>query len=309
MKKIDSQLLSKIADLHGIPQGAYNIRKNGKLLERHCVDGISITTKTDKPGIDIRVEKNVKNQSIHIPVLVTEEHINDLVYNDFFIGKNADILIVAGCGIHNDGSVGSSHDGIHEFFLEPNSNVRYVEKHYGEGKKDVNKDLNPTTILHLGKNSKFVMETVQIGGVSHAKRKTVAYLDENAILEVKESILTEFNQEASTKFEVDLNGKNSKVNLVSRSVAKGTSKQAFVSNINGNNSCFGHVECDAIVLNKAQVSSTPTLKNTNPNAELSHEAYIGKIAGEQLIKLQTLGLSKTDAEKAILKGFLNQTKK
>ena len=306
MKKLDAKMLEKISDLHSVPQGAYNIRKNGKLLERRSIKGISITSKQDKPGIDIKIEKNIKNQSIHIPVLLTEDELNDLVYNDFFIGKNADVLIVAGCGIHNDGSVGSSHDGIHEFFLEPNSSVRYVEKHYGEGKKDVNKDLNPTTILHLGKNSKFVMETIQIGGVSHAKRKTIAYLDENAILEVKESILTEFDQEASTNFEVDLNGKGSKVNLVSRSVAKGSSRQAFVSNVNGNSDCFGHVECDAIVLNKAQVSSTPMLKNTNPNAELSHEAYIGKIAGEQLIKLQTLGLSKQEAEKAILKGFLNQ---
>ena len=303
MKTIDERLLETVADLHGVPQGAYNIRKNGKLLDRKCEAGINITSKTDKPGIDIRIDAGIKNKSVHIPVIVTEDELNDLVYNDFYIGKDADVLIVAGCGLHAEGA-GNSHDGIHEFFLEENARVRYVEKHYAEGKEDLDKVLNPQTILHLSKNSTFVMETAQLGGVTYSKRYTVADLKEGANLQIKESILTEFNQKAITEFVVDLNGENSKVNVVSRSVAKGNSEQKFISQISGNAKCFGHVECDAIIIDNGRVTSTPALTNLSPDAELSHEAYLGKIAGEQLIKLQTLGLSKSEAEKAILDGFL-----
>ena len=306
MEELDKELLLKVADLHEIPQGAYNIRKNGKLLGRNCVRGINITSKEDKPGIDIRVDENIVNQSVHIPVIVTEQDINDLVYNDFYIGKNSQILIVAGCGLHNPGSINNSHNGIHEFFIEEGAIVRYVEKHYAQGNKNVKKVLNPTTIIHLAPNSKFVMETIQIGGVSSSLRETFATLEDNACLEIKESILTEDDETATTKFTVDLNGKNSKVNLISRSIAKGNSSQQFISNINGNNDVKGHVECDAIVVDNGHVTSTPSLKNTNALAELSHEAYIGKIAGEQLIKLQTLGLTKKEAEDAILNAFLNQ---
>ena len=304
MEKLDSELLLKVADLHDIPQGAYNIRKNGKLLGRNCVDGIEIKTKEDKPGIDIIVRAGVKNQSVHIPVIVTEDEIADLVYNDFYIGKNAQVLIVAGCGLHNTGTKGNSHNGIHEFFLEEGAVVRYVEKHYAQGNQQTKKNLDPTTIIHVGKNAKFFMETAQIGGVSSSNRVTTADLDDDAVLEIKESILTEDDQDASTTFSVELNGKNSHSNVVSRSVAKGHSSQEFISEINGNNASFGHVECDAIVIDNGQVASTPALKNTHPEAELSHEAYIGKIAGEQLIKLQTLGLTKEEAEQAILSGFL-----
>lgn len=304
MKNVDQELLQIVADLHEVPQGAYNIRKNGKLLARKCEEGIEITTKTDKPGIDIKISDNVKNKSVHIPVIVTEDEIADLVYNDFYIGKNADVLIVAGCGLHNVGDVGNSHDGIHEFFLEENATVKYVEKHYAEGKEKTDKVLNPKTIIHLGKNAKFIMETAQLGGVTYSKRYTVADLEENATLEIKESILTEFEQKAITEFIVDLNGNGAKTNVVSRSVAKGNSNQTFISQINGNNVSFGHVECDAIIVDNGKVSSMPALTNNNPDAELSHEAFIGKIAGEQLIKLQTLGLEKEEAEKAILDGFL-----
>ena len=303
MKTIDERLLETVADLHGVPQGAYNIRKNGKLLARKCEDGINILSKQDKPGIDIKIDAGVKNKSVHIPVIVTEDELNDLVYNDFYIGKDADILIVAGCGLHAEGA-GNSHDGIHEFFLEENAKVRYVEKHYAEGKEGLDKVLNPQTIVHLAKNSCFIMETAQLGGVTYSKRYTVADLQEGANLQIKESILTEFNQKAITEFVVDLSGENSKTNVVSRSVAKGNSQQQFISQINGNANSFGHVECDAIIVDNGKVTSTPALTNTNPNAELSHEAFIGKIAGEQLIKLETLGLTKEEAEKAILDGFL-----
>ncbi len=304
MEKIDSDLLLKIADLHSVPQGAYNIRKNGKLLARQCVEGIEITSKEDKPGIDIRVADGVKGQSVHIPVIVTESEINDLVYNDFYIGKNAEVLIVAGCGLHNDGDKLNSHDGIHEFWIGEGAIVRYVEKHLGEGNQNVEKNLNPTTIVHLAKNSHFVMETMQLGGVSHSERVTEADLEDNAVLDIKESILTEGEQDASTTFSVELNGKKSRVNVVSRSVAKGNSRQAFISEINGNNESWGHVECDAIVFDNGQVASTPALQNTHPDATLTHEAAIGKIAGDQIIKLQTLGLSQEEAEAVILKSFL-----
>lgn len=304
MDKIDSELLLKIADLHSVPQGAYNIRKNGELLARQSVAGIEISSKEDKPGIDIRVDAGVKGQSVHIPVIVTESEINDLVYNDFFIGEGAEVLIVAGCGLHNDGEVANSHDGIHEFWIGKNAVVRYVEKHLGEGATGVEKNLNPTTIVHLAENAHFVMETMQLGGVSHSERVTEADLDDNAILDIKESILTTDSQDASTTFSVELNGRDSRVNVTSRSVAKGDSRQEFISEINGNNACFGHVECDAIVFDNGQVASTPALQNTHPDATLTHEAAIGKIAGEQIIKLQTLGLSQEEAEAVILKSFL-----
>lgn len=305
MDKIDSDLLLKIADLHSVPQGAYNIRKNGKLLARQCVDGIDIVTKEDRPGIDIHVSGEVKGQSVHIPVIVTESDMCDLVYNDFFIQAGAEVLIVAGCGLHNEGDRTNSHDGIHEFWIGENAVVRYVEKHLGEGNAEVEKNLNPTTIVHLAKGAHFVMETMQLGGVSHSERVTEADLEDDAVLEIKESILTEYSQEASTTFGVELNGKNSRVNVVSRSVARGGSRQEFISEINGNNACFGHVECDAIVFDQAQVASTPALQNTHPDASLTHEAAIGKIAGEQITKLQTLGLSESEAEAVILRSFLH----
>ena len=265
---------------------------------------LEIETKQDKPGINITIQDGTKNQSVHIPVIVTESDLNDLVYNDFYIGKDCEILIVAGCGLHNAGDKTNSHAGIHEFWIGENSVVRYVEKHFAQGNKNVDKVLNPTTVLHLGKNSHFVMETSQLGGVTESDRVTEADLDDNAVLEIKEAILTEQDERAGTTFSVDLNGKNSRVHVVSRSVAKDNSFQEFISEINGNNECFGHVECDAIVMGNARVASTPALQNTHPDAALTHEAAIGKIAGEQIIKLQTLGLTKEEAEEAILKGFL-----
>ena len=304
MEKIDADLLLKIADLHSVPQGAYNIRKNGKLVGRKNIDGIDISTKEDKPGIDIHVSSNVKGESIHIPVIVTESDITDVVYNDFFIEKGAEVLIVAGCGLHNDGDIANSHEGVNEFWIGEGAIVRYVEKHYGEGNIDTDKHLHPTTIIHLAPNAHFSMETIQLGGVSHSERITEADLEDGAILDIKESILTEYDQTATTTFSVELNGKNSRVNVTSRSVAKGNSRQEFISEINGNNESFGHVECDAIVFDNAQVSSTPALQNTHPDATLTHEAAIGKIAGEQIIKLETSGLTQEESENVILKSFL-----
>ena len=304
MTKIDSELLAQIADLHDVPAGAYNIRKNGQLVGRQNSDGIVIESKADKAGINIHIKDGTVNKSVHIPVIVTETGLNDLVYNDFFIGENCDVLIVAGCGVHNAGDEKSGHDGIHTFHVGKNSKVRYVEKHLGTGKTKSQKILNPTTVIHLGENASLTMETTQLGGVTHSIRTTKADLEKGATLEIKESILTERDDFAETDFDVALNGANSKAHVISRSVAKGNSKQVFNSKIDGNNICFGHVECDAIIMDKAQVSSTPALQNTHPDASLTHEAAIGKIAGEQIIKLLTLGLTQPEAEEQIIKGFL-----
>ncbi len=304
MNSIDKSLLEKIADLHGIPEGSYNIRKNGESVERKTTPEIDIITKKDKPGIDIFVNENVVNKSVHIPVIITQSGLTEDVYNDFYIGKNSDVLIVAGCGIHNPGTEKSEHDGIHTFHVNENSKIRYVEKHFGYGKK-AEKVLNPITEIYLGKNAEMTLETYQLGGVSSAIRKTKAILEDNAKLIIKEKILTEENQTAETHFEVVLKGKNSSVKVTSRSVAKGKSYQKFVSNIIGENDCFGHVECDAILLDNARVVSVPEIDAKCVDASLIHEAAIGKIAGDELIKLESLGLSQEEAEKVIIDGFLN----
>lgn len=303
MNKIDKQILSQL-DLHEFPQGAFSIRKNGESIARNSSDEIEIVQKKDKSGIDIIVKAKTKNKSVHLPVIITAGGLNDLVYNDFYIGEGAEVLIVAGCGIHNTSAQNSQHEGIHTFHLEKNSKVRYFEKHIGVGNGTGGKILNPTTQLEMKENSQFEMETIQLGGVSYSNRKTKAILEKNAKLVVKEKILTSEKQVAKTNFEVVLKGKGSSAELQSRSVAKGKSKQTFVSNLKGKNECFGHVECDGILLDEAVIESTPKIVAKNVNASLVHEAAIGKIAGEQIIKLQTLGLTEEEAQNEIIKGFL-----
>ena len=304
INQIDSELLEQIADMHGIPQGSFNIRKNGQSIARNSDSDIEIISKTDKSGIDIIVKPGVKNKSVHIPVIITVGNLSDLVYNDFYIGKGADVLIVAGCGIHNETNQKSQHDGIHTFHLEENCKVKYVEKHLGVGIGSGEKVLNPTTEVYMKSGSEFEMETIQIGGVSYSNRKTKAVLDDNTKLIIKEKIKTDKKQKAITAFDVVLKGKNSSVEVISRSVAKDSSRQKFVSNLHGRNECFGHVECDGIILDKAQIISEPRITAENINATLIHEAAIGKIAGDQLVKLQTLGLSEEEAQNEIIKGFL-----
>lgn len=304
INQIDSELLEQIADMHGIPQGSFNIRKNGQSIARNSDSDIEIISKTDKSGIDIIVKPGVKNKSVHIPVIITVGNLSDLVYNDFYIGKGADVLIVAGCGIHNETNQKSQHDGIHTFHLEEDCKVKYVEKHLGVGIGLGEKVLNPTTEVYMKSGSEFEMETIQIGGVSYSNRKTKAVLDDNTKLIIKEKIKTDKKQKAITAFDVVLKGKNSSVEVISRSVAKDSSRQKFVSNLHGRNECFGHVECDGIILDKAQIISEPKITAENINATLIHEAAIGKIAGDQLIKLQTLGLSEEEAQNEIIKGFL-----
>lgn len=305
MDNIDAQLLETIADLHDIPEGSFNIRKNGTLLARNSTADIEIVPKKDKDGIDIIVKAGVKNKSVHIPVLLTVGDFKDTVYNDFYIGADADVTIIAGCGIHNDACGDAEHDGIHTFYLEKNAKVRYVEKHYASGKGEGKKVFDPVTKIFLKENACFTMESTQLGGVTYTNRKTYATLGKKAQLIVKEKILTDSDERAVTDFKVFLKGKHSRADIVSRSVARGRSVQKFGSDLIGKNECFGHVECDGILLDKARIVSTPKIDAVSPEASLVHEAAVGKIAGEQLLKLMSLGLTEQEAEDAVIKGFLN----
>lgn len=304
MDIIEKRLLKEIADIETTPMGAYNIRENGKGVARNTTANINIITKTDKQGIDIVVAENTISESVHIPVILTESGFTDVVYNDFYIGKNADVVIVAGCGIHNSSCSNSQHDGIHTFYLEENAKVKYIEKHYGEGEGTGKRILNPQTIVHLKKGATLEMETVQIKGVDSTIRVTNADLEENSNLIITERIMTHGSQTAKTVFNVDLNGANSSTKVASRSVAKDNSSQEFISNVHGNTKCFGHVECDAIIMDNSKVISTPKIVANDVDASLIHEAAIGKIAGDQIIKLMSLGLTEQEAENQIINGFL-----
>ncbi len=304
MDTIQKTLLEEISGLHEMPAGAYNIRANGKLDSRKTTEHIDIVTKTDKPGIDIIIKPGTKNESVHIPVVLTQTGLTDLVYNDFYIGEDCDVTIVAGCGIHNGGARKSQHDGIHSFYVGKNAKLKYVEKHYGEGEGTGERILNPETIVELGEGAYMEMETVQIRGVDSTVRKTRAKLDKDATLVIHEKIMTHGRQYAKTDFAVEMDGDGSSVNLVSRSVARDESKQEFVSVINGNNRCAGHSECDGIIMEHGCVTAMPALTANHLDASLIHEAAIGKIAGEQLIKLMTLGLTESEAEEQIINGFL-----
>ncbi len=305
MDELQRNLLRQIADLDGIPTGgAFNIRANGVGAARSSSKNIKITPKTDRPGIDIHIANGTKGETMHIPVVISEAGIKEFVYNDFFIGTDCEVDIVAGCGIHSCGEADSQHDGIHSFFVGENSKITYVEKHYGDGEGASKRIMNPTTVVNLGKNARMEMETTQIAGVDDTNRKTTCVLAEGASLVVHEKIMTTGAQRAETFFDADLNGDGSSCNIVSRSVAKDASYQNFVSRLNGNAACTGHTECDAIIMGSAKVLASPQLTAANVDAALIHEAAIGKIAGEQLIKLMTLGLTEAEAEAQIVDGFL-----
>ena len=304
MDKIQKDLLEKIADLHGTPEGAYNIRSNGALGGRNTTANIDIVTKTDKQGIDIIIKPGTRNESVHIPVIISESGLTDLVYNDFFIGEDSDVVIIAGCGIHNCGDQKSEHDGIHTFHVGKNAKLKYVEKHYGDGDGNGENIMNPTTVIEIDDGGYMEMETTQIKGIDSTKRVTTAKLGNDAKVVIKEKLMTHGSQLAETEFTVDLDGENSGANVISRSVAKDKSKQVFLSRINGNNKCSGHTECDAIIMDDATVAAIPEITANHIDAALIHEAAIGKIAGEQLIKLMTLGLTEQEAEEQIVSGFL-----
>lgn len=306
MNEIENILLEKVADLHGIPVGAYNIRENGKSIARASSANIEIVGKTEagKSGIDIYIKPGTKNESVHIPVILSQSGLKETVYNDFHVGDGADVLIIAGCGIHNCGVQDSEHSGIHTFYVGKNAKVKYVEKHYAQGEGTGEKIMNPTTKVYIEEGGSMEMETMQIKGVDSTNRVTVGEVGKNASFIVREKIYTHGKQTASTHFSVDLNGENSAVDLVSRSVASQNSHQEFNAIINGNTKCSGHSECDAIIMDNGTVTALPALTANNVDAALIHEAAIGKIAGEQIIKLMTLGLTEQEAEEQIIHGFL-----
>ena len=285
-------------------KGAYNIREDSQCAGRQSSENITITSKTDKPGIDITVKANTKGETVFIPACVTHTAVDDLVYNDFYIGEGADVVIVAGCGVHNEGEEDARHNGIHRFFLEPNARVVYKEKHIGTGDGAGLKKIDPVTECFLKENSYLEMDTVQLGGVDKSTRTTSAELSDNAKIVVRERIMTDKAEEAITKFNVKLNGEDCGADLVSRSVARGNSYQAFYSVVEGNNRCTGHSACDAIIADNGKVDAQPALNAANVDAELIHEAAIGKIAGEQILKLCSLGLTREEAEEKIIEGFL-----
>lgn len=304
MNNTELQLLQIIADMGETPEGAYNIRANGELASRRVTENIDIRTKTDKPGIDIIIKPETRNEEVHIPVIISETGLTDTVYNDFYIGENADVTIIAGCGIHNCGEGEARHDGIHTFYVGKNAQVKYIEKHYGEGDGTGGNIMNPTTVVNIEDGGYMEMETAQIKGIDSTRRVTRASLADRATLVIREKIMTHGTQTAETDFSVDLNGMDSGANVISRSVAKGNSTQSFLSVINGNNRCNGHTECDAIIMENGKVTARPQLTASHIDASLIHEAAIGKIAGEQLIKLMTLGLTEAEAEEQIINGFL-----
>lgn len=304
MDKIQKELLEEVAGLREIPAGAYNIRANGGMAARNTTANIDIVSKADGSGIDIIVKPGTKAETVHIPVVISESGLTDLVYNDFYIGADADVVIVAGCGIHNSGDGDSRHDGIHRFFIGRNARIKYVEKHYGSGDGRGQRILNPVTEITMEDGGYAEMEMVQIAGVDSTKRNTIARLGADAKLIISERLLTHGTQDAVSEFAVDLNGENSSTNIVSRSVAKDQSRQVFLSKINGNSKCAGHSECDAIIMGDARISAIPEVSANHPDAALIHEAAIGKIAGEQIVKLMTLGLTEEEAETEIVNGFL-----
>ncbi|MBO4479441.1 MAG: SufD family Fe-S cluster assembly protein [Clostridia bacterium] len=302
--EIQLRLLEEVAELHDVPEGAYNIRSDSQAIGRRSTDHIVITSKKDVSGIDIEIKPGTKNESVHIPVVLTKSGLKEVVYNDFYVGEDADVLIVAGCGIDNCGAGDSQHDGVHRFFLKKGAKVRYVEKHYGSGNGVGKRILNPVTEAYLDEGAEMTMEMVQIKGVDDTERKTIAKLKENAKLVVRERLMTHDNQNAVSAYEVVLDGEGSSADVVSRSVARDDSFQKFDAKIVGNAPCYGHTECDSIIMNNGKILAVPGLQANHVDASLLHEAAIGKIAGEQLVKLMTLGLTEQEAEEQIINGFL-----
>lgn len=304
MDAIQKELLEAVSGLHEIPAGAYNIRANGESVERKSTEHIEIVSKEDKSGIEIHIKPGTKNESVHMPVILSKSGLEEVVYNDFYIGEGADVTIVAGCGIHNGGDAASRHDGIHRFYVGKNAHIKYVEKHYGSGDGSGQRIMNPLTEIYLEEDSFMEMDTVQIKGVDSTNRGNKAHLAAGSRLVVMERLMTHGRQRAESHFDVQLDGEDCSANVVSRSVARDDSHQLFVSHICGNNRCSGHTECDAIIMDNAKISAVPELTANHLDAALIHEAAIGKIAGEQIVKLMTLGLTEAEAEEQIISGFL-----
>lgn len=301
---IQKKLLKEVAELDALPVGAYNIRSNGRSVMRNSTASIEIIPKTDKPGIDIIIRPGTRDQSVHIPVIISESGLKEVVYNDFYIGEDCDVTIVAGCGISNCGGEDSRHDGVHSFFVSPGSKVRYVERHYGEGTGRGKRLMNPTTVVELGEGASMEMETSQIGGIDDTLRVTRSTLANRSSIVIHDKILTEGDQNAKAELAVAMEGDGATCDIISRGVAKEHSRQEVIIKIDGDAACHGHAECDSIIMDQGVILATPQLKATNVEASLVHEAAIGKIAGEQLMKLMTMGLTEKEAEELIIHGFL-----
>lgn len=301
---IQKKLLKEVAELDALPVGAYNIRSNGRSVMRNSTASIEIIPKTDKPGIDIIIRPGTRDQSVHIPVIISESGLKEVVYNDFYIGEDCDVTIVAGCGISNCGGEDSRHDGVHSFFVSPGSKVRYVERHYGEGTGRGKRLMNPTTVVELGEGASMEMETSQIGGIDDTLRVTRSTLTNRSSIVIHDKILTEGDQNAKAELAVAMEGDGATCDIISRGVAKEHSRQEVIIKIDGDAACHGHAECDSIIMDQGVILATPQLKATNVEASLVHEAAIGKIAGEQLMKLMTMGLTEKEAEELIIHGFL-----
>ena len=300
----DKNLLKVVADLEGIPKGAYNIRKNGKLLAREVSSNINIETNVEGTGIIVTIKPGTVNESVHIPVILSQAGLYDVVYNDFIIGEGSDVTIIAGCGIHCGGLDPEGHAGIHSFQVGKKAKVKYVEKHFATGPGRGKRALNPTTKVFLAEGAQVEMELTQIGGVDEANRFNEATLGDNSVLLITERVMTENSQVAVSRTEIFLSGENSRANMVSRSVIKGDSKQNFYATMEALAKCFGHIECDAIIIDNGTNETIPALKAKHPDAELTHEASIGKIASDQLTKLMSLGLTYDEAVNRIIQGFL-----
>jgi Fe-S cluster assembly scaffold protein SufB len=301
---IDRKLLKTVAELEELPKGAYNIRKNGKLLSRHVSANINIETNDDETGIIVKIKPGTKNESVHIPVILSQAGLYDVVYNAFIIGDDADVTIVAGCGIHCGTSEPEGHAGIHEFKVGKRAKVTYVEKHYASGAGTGRRSLNPTTRVFLAEGAHAEMELTQIGGVDEANRVNEAVLESDSLLLITERVLTDGEQTAVSTNNIVLKGAGSRANMISRSVMKGNSKQILYATIDAQNKCYGHIECDAIIMDNGTNETMPSLKAGHPDAELTHEASIGKIANDQLTKLMSLGLTYDQAVNRIIQGFL-----
>lgn len=303
-QEIDQELLEKIADMLGKPVGAFNIRKDSGCDGRQSTEHIQITNKEDKPGIDIRIKDGTVGETCHIPVIITKPGIQELVYNDFFIGENCNVDIVAGCGIHNCGEQDSRHDGVHTFYVGKNSHVKYTEKHYGGGDGKGGRIMNPQTVVYLEEGASIQMDTTQIRGIDSTKRDTKIICGPGAEAVVTERLLTHGDQVAESDMEIVLDGEGARGRVISRSVAQDQSSQIFYPRMVGNAACFGHVQCDSIIMGDAKIKSIPAITANCTEAQLIHEAAIGQIAGDQLLKLETLGLTPEEAEEKILEGFL-----
>lgn len=304
LDKVDKDLLKEVAALHQIPQGAYNIRKNGEVVERKASEHITFMPSKDGKGLQIIISSKAKGESVHIPVILTKAGLTDVVTNEFIVETGADVTIVAGCGIHKTGDKTTTHSGIHTFNIKKGAKVKYIERHYGSGSTSGN-EMHPETIIHLLEDAEMEMESVQLGGINNTNRKTIAKLEKNAKLKITEKILTEGSSKATTFFEANLNGEDSRCHIISRSVAKDNSSQLFTSIINGNNKCYGRTECDAIIVGNSSVQAKPEVNANHPDASLVHEASVGKLSGDEVTKLLTLGLTEKEAEETLLKGFLN----